>query len=189
MIGPVGCDRRPEPRDRGRVRCTDRPPGVGVAARRPRRWQGLAGMSGRPTAEIVANLRAIADHPFDVIPRDTSVECQEAADRLAEQEATIAKWEGYFTRCDAARVEVIAQRDALLALRLPCLTCGGRRYVMRQHSAIDRTDPCPENGGNCDGYLSIADSLELLAALIKRQPDAVEEVVGHLRSVRAEVTP
>lgn len=77
---------------------------------------------------------------------------------------------------------------AINALRLPCPTCGGTKVVAADEPII-RWVPCPESGDNCDGYLSIPDSLAIVKAVLEHYAGVhpqVLEMLRHLRSVRAE---
>lgn len=84
---------------------------------------------------------------------------------------------------------------------LPCPTCGGTKEALIRHEAAIYADrklrigPCPANGGNCDGYLSIADSLAIVRAVFEYELTMYETIspttrmmLEDFRSVRAEVT-
>jgi len=112
-------------------------------------------MSERSTAEIVADLqRAARTNPQQV---DGNKLRREAADRLEALDARVSDLR--------AKVEMYeGTLDWWNAIRPPCPTCGGRRWVPGPaHSMIDRTDPCPD----CtDGKASVEWMARLFTAIM-----------------------
>lgn len=58
-------------------------------------------------------------------------------------------------------------RIANEGMRLPCTTCGGFRAVERPGEPIE---PCPENDGNCDGFMSVQRAWNIVGRVLMAQP-------------------
>lgn len=162
-------------------------------------------MSGRTTAEIVTELREAVDGCAG--EPGPWVACEEAADRLAEQEVEIARlkdehgigvvkgWEGNLAMLqhldthgaldEAVRVmDIDAEYQRIQALRLPCPTCGddGRVWGGVDGHATHR-ESCPDCS---DGKVSHERAWAIVRAVFDDQRldvGAAWELQDRLRSV------
>ena len=127
----------------------------------------------RPTADLIADLHDSSapddgeyTDGFDSIMR-------EAADRLAELDAERAE----FITIGHMHAEVVAAVTSTLATidgaLPPCPSCGGTKVLtmglcLCHEGPGHHTTPCPENGSNCDGKVSIERMAEVFAAVAHR---------------------
>lgn len=120
----------------------------------------------------------------------------DSADRLAELETKEAQLDGYLTKCDEARVSVIAQRDKLDA-ELQMAYEQANEFVAAgepcRHDAFE-LPTCPTCGGtrlidcaSCDGTAMIHPSVECGSCNGEGYfacPDCVDGKVSHERMAK-----
>lgn len=139
-------------------------------------------MSGRATAEIVADLRdGLA---FSHSERDLR---RKAADRLAELDVEVAEK-------DEMGAALIMRSARIDALRLPCPTCGGTTTVpnpaFATFDSFAATLPCPDCS---DGRMSHERAWNIVAAVFEKvvqvrhhgdYKQGWDELLDYLRGVR-----
>lgn len=145
-------------------------------------------MSGRATAEIVADLREV-----DPTGRDITGLLDEAAGRLADLDAENSEQDDRIAELAEQNMVLTDHLGTLDALRLPCPTCGGTQVVTTETRDDDqgrgevliRTSsiPCPD----CtDGRMSWERMAKIVAAVFDDQPydDDLPTEITFLRGVR-----